>query len=69
MGSLIGGLFGSKKPEAIKMPKPPPPPAIPEVGPEAGDFAARMARRRRGFLGTIKAGALEPRTGKKAVLG
>jgi len=66
MGQLLG-MF--KKPKAIKAPPVPPPPAIPEVGEETGDFARRMARRRSGFLGTIKAGPLVPAgTGKKKTL-
>lgn len=56
----------TKKP---KLPPVPPPAPIPEVGPEVEDFAAKTARRRRGFRRTIITGALAPPTGKKTVLG
>ncbi len=63
----MGGLFGGKK---APTPKVPPPPATPEVGEEVEDFAARAARRRRGFQSTIITGSLTPAsTGKKQVLG
>jgi hypothetical protein len=52
------------------MPPVPPPAAIPQVGPETSDYAAKMARRRSGFRKTVLAGGLEPfESGKKKVLG
>ena len=62
----MGGLFS--KPKGPKMPRVQAIPPVPEVGPEAGDYAAKLARRRRGYAKTILTGPLEP-TGKKTVLG
>lgn len=57
------------KPKAVKMPAPPPPPAMPVESSDAGDYAAMMAKKRSGFRKTILTGALAPTTGKKTTLG
>ena len=61
----MGALFS--KPKAVSVPKPPPPPVIPEVGPEVGDIARR--KRPRGRRETFLTGDLIPETGGKQVLG
>lgn len=63
----MGGLFS--KPKAPAPPKPIAPAAVPEIGAETEEMAARRARRRGGFRRTIITGALEPDTGKKTLLG
>jgi len=64
----MGALFS--KPKKPEMPVVPPPPAIPEVGPEVPDYAAKLARKRAGFRSTILTGNLTPMdTGKKQLLG
>ena len=65
----MGGLFSSTKSKAPVLPRIPSPAAIPELGVEAGEFAARAAGRRSGFLRTIITGALEPPSRKKRLLG
>ena len=63
----MGGLFGGKDP-----PKPapiPPPIALPEVGADTGDAAARRAQRTSGFQKAILTGALEPQQTKNTTLG
>jgi len=63
----MGGLFGAPKP---KTPQPPPPTPIPEVGAETGDYAAKMARKRKGYMSTVVTGSLAPKpSGKKTLLG
>ena len=57
------------KPKSVKPPPIPAPPAVPEVGEDVGDEAARRARRRKGFGQTIVTGDLAPQTGKKSLLG
>ncbi len=57
------------KPSKPKLPPPPDPQAIPEVGPEAEESAIRRARGRSGFFRTILAGALAPGGGGKTTLG
>lgn len=61
----MGGIFS--KPKAVSAPPVPPPPAIPEVGGEAGDIARR--KRPRGRRETFLTGELVPETEKKRVLG
>ena len=64
----MSSLFS--KPKSIDPPPIPPPPAIPEIGPDTADFASRQAKRRKGFSKTNLTGAMEPgATGKKSVLG
>lgn len=63
----MASLFSSP---SSSTPRVPPPPAIPEVGLDVEDAAARRARRGSGFRKTFLAGLLEPgETGKKTVLG
>lgn len=57
------------KPKAPPVPKVPPPAAVPEVGPETEDFAAKQARSRSGFQKTIITGDLEPAKKGKTLLG
>lgn len=52
------------KPSKPKLPPPPDPIAIPEVGEETKDTALRRARGRKGFFRTILAGALAPERGQ-----
>ena len=64
----MASLFS--KPKVPDTTKVPPPAAIPELAPEAGEDAARRARKRSGFRSTIMTGALAPSdTGKKKLLG
>ncbi len=63
----MGGLFG----KPVKAPPVPPPPAIPDVGPEAGEQARK--KQPRGRRETIITGDLRPSeqflTGKKKEFG
>lgn len=65
----MGGIFGGGKPKKVAPPPVPPPAPIPEVAPETEDWAMRGARRRKGFMGTVITGALEPAKRKRTVLG
>ena len=62
MGNLFGG-GGSD------LPKPAPPPAIPEVGIETEDEAKRKVRGRQGFRSAFLTGDLAPETNGSTVLG
>ncbi len=63
----MGGLFGGA-PRPVTAPVVPPPPAVPDVGPEVGDIARR--KRPRGRRETFLTGDLEPMDlGKAGLLG
>ena len=63
----MGNLFS--KPKAVEAPKLPPPEAIPQGSPEAGEQEAKRIHRQMGFQRQILTGALTPSTGKKTTLG
>lgn len=65
----MAGLFSKpKKVRAPALPSPPPMPE-PELYEEAGEFAKKKTRKRRGKRRTIVTGALEPETTKRTLLG
>jgi hypothetical protein len=60
------------KSKSVKMPSlpaVPEPPSIREMGPEPGDWQAKLAKRRRGFARTVLTGELAPTLGGKSLLG
>jgi hypothetical protein len=61
--------FLFSRPKSPAMPPVPPPPVIPQVGPETGDFAAKLAKKRSGFAKTILTGELGSASGGKTLLG
>ncbi len=65
----MGGLFSAPERAPINLPRPAPPPPIPQIEPETGDFARRSARKRSGFRQSILAGNVRPPTEKKQLLG
>jgi hypothetical protein len=56
-------------PKSVKPPPVPKPPATPVVSSAAQDAALKQPSRTDGFGSTLLAGALEPQTGKKKLLG
>lgn len=63
----MGVIFSKPKSSSLSPVSQPPP--IPDEAPEAGEEAAKRARRRTGFRKTILTGALEPQTTRKQLLG
>lgn len=62
-------LFSKGRGAVPQMPPLPPPAAIPQVGPEPGDWATRLAKRRAGFAKTILTGELQTTKAGKTLLG
>ena len=62
MSFLFGKTSAPKLPAVI-------PAQIPTSSPDSPEYNAKQALRGSGFENTILAGSLEPKTGKKSVLG